>query len=653
MSDMSYLAKLPTMGQLSDEDLATFKASVVELFDAADEQNDLDAMSAAADALDQITATQSSRAGDVTNDVENLGTTAADTDSANAGDAAATPQTSVPPLAASAAEGDDEESDDEDGAMTAASDTEPTEGDEPEADEEETDETPDGDEAAEEATDAPAEGDASADASADGSVTAGGKIPPSFKAHEFKKKGAKPAADDTSDDSEEDDEDDAMTAAASENDSEDKNVAVEQKDLPAERAPLVAAATPAVVVAGADIPGVPSGIAYADEAAMNEAFVRRLGTVRNARGMDGDKIIVASVESKVIDERRLLETGADASNAAKINDVVRTMKKMGPGNAQMSITASGGYCAPLEVRYDIFGLGVTDRPIRDSLAGFQATRGGITYVQPPILSSFSGAVGLWTAANDANPSSPATKPFLTAVCQNAISVTADAVTLEIQFGNLMTRAYPELVARNNELGLIYQARFAEQTLLSKIAALSTAVSSTWVLGTARDFLNSVGRLAAAYRTRSRMEHDDALRCLAPSWVLDAMREDLTRGAPAGMGDSAIEWADATINAAMAARNVNITWYIDDALFTGVQATGPINDFPAKIVYYLFAEGTFLFLDGGTLDLGIVRDSTLVGTNDYRMFVETFEGVAKVGIESIQATVTTHITGANVGTVTPS
>ena len=53
----------------------------------------------------------------------------------------------------------------------------------------------------------------------------------------------------------------------------------------------------------------------------------------------------------------------------------------------------------------------------------------------------------------------------------------------------------------------------------------------------------------------------------------------------------------------------------------------------------------MFLDGGTLDLGIIRDSTLVGTNDYKMFVETFEGIAKVGIESLSVTSTIQINGA--------
>jgi hypothetical protein len=70
----------------------------------------------------------------------------------------------------------------------------------------------------------------------------------------------------------------------------------------------------------------------------------------------------------------------------------------------------------------------------------------------------------------------------------------------------------------------------------------------------------------------------------------------------------------------------------------------MNEFPDQFVWYLFAEGSFLFLDGGTLDLGVIRDSTLVGTNDYKMFVETFENVALVGVESLQVTSTINVNG---------
>ena len=47
---------------------------------------------------------------------------------------------------------------------------------------------------------------------------------------------------------------------------------------------------------------------------------------------------------------------------------------------------------------------------------------------------------------------------------------------------------------------------------------------------------------------------------------------------------------------------------------------------------MFPEGTLLFLDGGTLDLGVTRDGTMLGANEYATFVETFEGLAMTGCE---------------------
>lgn len=42
----------------------------------------------------------------------------------------------------------------------------------------------------------------------------------------------------------------------------------------------------------------------------------------------------------------------------------------------------------------------------------------------------------------------------------------------------------------------------------------------------------------------------------------------------------------------------------------------------------FQEGTFLYIDGGTLELGIVRDSVLTATDDFQIFGETYEAVTR-------------------------
>ena len=83
-----------------------------------------------------------------------------------------------------------------------------------------------------------------------------------------------------------------------------------------------------------------------------------------------------------------------------------------------------------------------------------------------------------------------------------------------------------------------------------------------------------------------------------------------------------------------------------------QATGAINPFPGKVVWYLFPEGAVQFLDGGRLDLGVVRDSGLDATNDYELFIETFEALAFRGFTggAIQYVSTLCANGASAGTV---
>jgi hypothetical protein len=403
-------------------------------------------------------------------------------------------------------------------------------------------------------------------------------------------------------------------------------------EVPADRRPITETSAAAVAItAGADIPGYTAGSSMDSMSDVSVAMEKRLHALRRVNGGDGEQHIVASITTQY-PEARVLTQDAE-SNWAKVQAV------SGPE----ALVASGGHSAPFEVKYDIFGLGTTDRPLRDALPKFQADRGGIRFVTPPVLTSYANAVGIWTAANDsAETPSPASKLSLTVSAAAENTVATDAVTLQLQFGNLMSRAYPELIARHNELGLIQHAREAEGQILTRLTALSTAVTSTSVIGVARDFLVTLGRAAANYRGRHRLGADAPLRVIAPFWIKDAMCADLALQGP---GDSSLT-CGAEIDGYIASRNINITYHIDD--FSGSQSAAALNEFADTFVWYMFAEGTFLFLDGGTLDLGVIRDSTLVGTNDYKMFVETFEGVAKIGVEGLVVTSTISVNGAAAG-----
>ena len=415
-----------------------------------------------------------------------------------------------------------------------------------------------------------------------------------------------------------------VTAAAN----NEPAASVEVIEAPADRRPLnQASVAPVAITAGADIPGYTAGSELADMKVVAEAMSKRLHGLRRVNGGDGEQHIVASITTSY-PEARTLTQDAEA-NWDKIQAVA----------SPEAMVASGGHSAPFTVKYDIFGIGTTERPVRDALPRFQADRGGIRFITPPVLSDYDNAVGVWTNVVDTAPDT-ATKASLTVSAATENTVATDAVTLQLQFGNLMTRAYPELIARHNELGLIQHAREAETQILSRLTTLSTAVTSTSLIGMGRDFLVQLGRAASQYRGRHRLPADFPLRAIIPAWIKDAMAADLTLAAP---GDNTLN-AYGDIDAYIAARGINPTYTIDGSAMTGSQGANAMNGFTNTFVWYLFAEGTFLFLDGGTLDLGIIRDSTLVGTNDYKMFVETFEGVAKVGVESLRVTSTINVNG---------
>jgi hypothetical protein len=408
----------------------------------------------------------------------------------------------------------------------------------------------------------------------------------------------------------------------------------ESFQAPADRQPVLQVSEPAkvAITAGADIPGYTAGSEINSMYEVASAMEKRIHSLRRVNGGDGEQHIVASITTQYPEERTL-STDAE-SNVAKIEAVV----------GQEALVASGGHAAPFEVKYDIFAQGsTTERPVRDALPKFQADRGGIRFVTPPSFAAgtYADAVGIWTAANDsAQTPDPASKTSLTVSAAAEQTVSTDAVTLQLQFGNLMTRAYPELISRHNELALVQHAREAEDNLLAKIAAGSTAVSTSSLIGFGRDFLVQIRRAATAYRSRHRIAPDTVLKAIIPAWVYDAMAADLTLAMP---GDGTLAVSKSEIDGYLATLNVDLVPTLDGTVF-GAQSASALLEFPDSFVWYLFSEGTFLFLDGGTLDLGIIRDSSLVGTNDYKMFIETFENVAKVGIESLAITSAISVNG---------
>lgn len=411
-----------------------------------------------------------------------------------------------------------------------------------------------------------------------------------------------------------------------------------------EQQPLPAEPVGAAIVASAGLPGVPEG-SHLDRIGLAKAIIKKREQGVGTRQGVEEKALVASIHyGDLFPDERIL-TG-DPSDQEKIDNVV----------SSEALTASGGLCAPVTPYYDLMNVSTTSRPVRDALAGFIASRGGLRFAQVPVLtdvetSGDNGAVGIRTAAQDAAGGTTAEKSCQIVACPEFEEALLSMIYHCVQFGNLNSRAWPEQVAQFNELVMAAHARVAETALLDGIASYSTAVTSAKVYGATSSLLYTILRAAAGMRSRHRMDPNARLRVLMPAWAADLLVADLVNSQFIRF-EYSISGVEQLLESLA---RVSISFYLDsptgEGQIFGAQGTGAILDFPDTVVWYIYPEGSFLFLDGGTLELGIVRDSTLNNTNDYRIFGESFEQVAFVGPESLEVESTVCPTGETGPTAT--
>lgn len=417
-----------------------------------------------------------------------------------------------------------------------------------------------------------------------------------------------------------------------------------RRGVPAERRPAIGAQARAGRIVGPNGRELSTATEIAD--ALTDAMERQLGVQSGYREL----VPVVSIHANFPEERRL--TRDRERNFQLIDAVVN----------QEAITAAGGLCAPLEPYYGVAQIATNGRRVPGGMARFQMDRGGITWITPPSLADVTAGVTTWTLDDDvaADPDDADTprKPVVVVDCGAEQTARIRAIVTAVQFGNIGAMTYPERVRAITELLQAAGARHGDTELLDEIKAGSVKSSTGAALGAARDLLYAVGVATAQYRNEYRMDPEARLRVQMPAWAMDMVREDIARSLPATMDQLAV--ARDAIRGFFTARGINLTEYIDSSsdgnqLFPGQSDDGTLLDFPAAVEWALYHEGGWLHGDMGRLDLGIVRDSTLNSTNDYQLFMETFETSAYVGVSRGSRWITSEVcpNGASAGTVDPA
>lgn len=310
-------------------------------------------------------------------------------------------------------------------------------------------------------------------------------------------------------------------------------------------------------------------------------------------------------------------------------------------NDEEALVASGGSCAPLAPTYNFFSVFSPQNPLERFLPTVGAPRGGIRYINPPGLGG-AGAISTHDAAASAETSEYVDKNCSRVTCPSETSVTVAAISWCVTFDNLNFRVFPEQVRDFLEQVQTQHTKAKEIYYLDRIDQLATTAvdinaATAAVYGASRSIYREMRTIAHNYRKRNNMPRDAMVDMLLPDVAEEIVAIDMTNDAALGMSVMAGPGGNMLATLATKAR-INLGLYYYDSAesnFPGSEHAGTAaawRDLPSTIRSYVYAPGSVVRLDGGTLDLGLVRDSALNKTNDVEMFAEQWVEIAKVGAE---------------------
>lgn len=329
--------------------------------------------------------------------------------------------------------------------------------------------------------------------------------------------------------------------------------------------------------------------------------------------------------SRDYDESRQLGFNVDLNNQ-------RMLSWFGAGQGQQTpLAAACGLCGPGDVDHSHPVCSEEGRPIRDALPQFQATRGKITFAPAMSIGDLSQNVSIWTLADDeaacaaGSPGSPGpTKPCPPILCPEELTCATDAVVRCVTVGNFQAQFSPEFWSSSLALLMAEFDRVAEQKIIEEIHDASVNLGVVDGCNTLASFLTGINSIVAADRSAQR-NMTRRYRVIADAYIRDYLRNQVITNLGVANNIGSLQLADATINAWLNDVGVTPVWTFDGT-FDGEQHRILLpGEIPADAGVYIQPEDAFVFLDGGTLDLGTdIHDSTLNATNDRQAFAESFE-----------------------------
>ena len=364
-------------------------------------------------------------------------------------------------------------------------------------------------------------------------------------------------------------------------------------------------------------------------------LAKRLGPIRKVRGGGSDKHGIAMAHYSFPPEFTL---GSDKEdNLEKIRQVAPHLFGMpeDPSDFTMEILqAAGGICAPPTPFYDVPGFASRERPVRGALPSYNAVRGGVSIPSVNLVDRTDAGVTIIEESDDAQGGTFATKACRALECATWTDTFVGIISHCLEVGNLNARTWPEGVALEVDNLMAGWAAAADIRLLNRLKALSIKVDASSPYNAVHGFIYAIVRAKAAIRNNLRAADGAGYTVLAPEWIRELLVADLA--AQSGNDDRYVGMS--AVEAYLTRLGVTVSWYKDSPTALGgvsqdfeAEVDGSsLDSFPLEAQIAMFLNGTFLHLDGGSLELGLVRDSDLNHLNNYELFGESFENVARIG-----------------------
>jgi hypothetical protein len=411
------------------------------------------------------------------------------------------------------------------------------------------------------------------------------------------------------------------------------------------------ASKPLAITASFNAPGVDAGQTVKDLATLGELYEARAKSLPD----------VASGQRGVASPSRRAYGGAPVARITHefdrvfdltsprdtIAEYADSITKRLSGQQMEALVAAGGWCSPSEIRYDFFSVDCFDGAI--DLPTFGVRRGGLRWPLGPTVNDaftpdlgyFESAFGeatvpwVWTETRDVVAATGGaglvTKPCIRVPCSTFDEARLECYGVCVTAGNLTDDAWPEQTQRflrfmENVFQHAINGRY-----IAAVRSLSTdigTVSCTGV-GAISPLLDMLELSAWDMRERLGMCGTDVLEVILPRWIVGELRADLGRR----MGLAEFNVTDAMIGTWFTVRGIRVQLVGNyQTRTTGLPgASSALTSWPSSVEFIIYPPGTFGRGNGMTLDLGVVRDSTLNATNDHTAaWYEQCHLIAKFG-----------------------